>query len=91
MATGFSNPTAPIIRARPDDFVAGLTVVGRLTDGPVYLCHAEGADLPATPVARLEPAAQIIPAVDGVNSFVGDDFFKNMCRTFPADRAQHQI
>lgn len=48
---------APIVRARAADFAAGLAALARLTDGPVYLCHAEGADLPAPPVERLVRAS----------------------------------
>lgn len=46
-----TNPLAAdpalIIALQRDAFLAGLQVVRRLTDGPVYLCQAAGADLPA--------------------------------------------
>ena len=38
----------------------------------------------------LQSAAQIIPALDGMHRFIADDFFKNMGRTAPGDRPQHQ-
>jgi Na+-transporting NADH:ubiquinone oxidoreductase subunit A len=41
---------APIIAARKQDFLDGLRVISRLTDGMVYVCIAPGADVPA-PVA----------------------------------------
>jgi len=46
-----SNPLAAdpaaIINERREDFVDGLAVLARLTDGPVYVCKAPGADIPA--------------------------------------------
>jgi len=45
-----SNPLAGdptvIINDRREDFVDGLAVLSRLTDGPVYVCKAPGADIP---------------------------------------------
>jgi Na+-transporting NADH:ubiquinone oxidoreductase subunit A len=45
-----SNPlaaeAAPIIDGAQEDFAKGLTVVSRLTDGPVFVCHAPNAVLP---------------------------------------------
>ncbi len=38
---------AVIINERKDDFVNGLTLLSRLTQGQVYLCKAAGADIPA--------------------------------------------
>lgn len=42
-----SHPLAPppelAIAGREDDFERGLTVLGKLTDGPVHLCVAEGS------------------------------------------------
>ncbi|MCF1428226.1 MAG: Na(+)-translocating NADH-quinone reductase subunit A [Shewanella sp.] len=38
---------AVIIKEHKDDFANGLTVLGKLTDGKVYLCKAAGADIPA--------------------------------------------
>lgn len=37
---------APIIDDARDDFVDGLTVVSKLTDGNLYVCHRSGADIP---------------------------------------------
>ncbi|MEC4749403.1 Na(+)-translocating NADH-quinone reductase subunit A [Methylomicrobium sp. Wu6] len=36
---------AIIIKARSNDFVNGLAVIARLTDGKVYVCKAAGADI----------------------------------------------
>lgn len=45
-----SNPLAaqpePVIAEEAQAFADGLTVLARLTDGPVYLCKPPGADLP---------------------------------------------
>ena len=45
-----TNPLAadpkPIIKQRGDEFVYGLQVLRHLTDGPVYLCCDENANLP---------------------------------------------
>lgn len=40
-----ANPQV-IIAAKKDAFANGLTVLGRLTDGKVFVCQAEGVDLP---------------------------------------------
>ncbi|TAN50519.1 MAG: Na(+)-translocating NADH-quinone reductase subunit A [Methylococcaceae bacterium] len=46
-----TNPLAArpdvVIKQRGDDFKNGLTVIGRLTSGKVYLNKAPGADIPA--------------------------------------------
>jgi Na+-transporting NADH:ubiquinone oxidoreductase subunit A len=46
-----THPLAPdpaiLIRERETDFRDGLAVLTRLTDGPVRVCRAAGADLPA--------------------------------------------
>jgi Na+-transporting NADH:ubiquinone oxidoreductase subunit A len=46
-----TNPLAPrpevIIEAQRDDFVDGLSVLSRLTEGPVFLCKSVGSDIPA--------------------------------------------
>ncbi len=46
-----TNPLAAdpavLIRDEADSFRDGLTVLGRLTDGPVWLCRAPDADLPS--------------------------------------------
>ncbi len=36
-----------IIKERAADFLNGLTVISRLTEGKTYLCKADGADVPA--------------------------------------------
>ena len=45
-----TNPLAPsttvILRGKEKDFLHGLTVLSRLTDGKVYLCTAPGDELP---------------------------------------------
>lgn len=45
-----TNPLAadpkPVIKQRGDEFVYGLQVLRQLTDGPVYLCCDENANLP---------------------------------------------
>lgn len=52
-----TNPLAAdpqvIIRARREDFIHGLTVLCRLSDQPVYLCQAAGADIPAAQMPNL--------------------------------------
>lgn len=46
-----TNPLAAkpevIIKQRARDFVNGLTLIAKLTEGKVYLCKAPGADIPA--------------------------------------------
>lgn len=46
-----SNPltadAALIIREREDAFRAGLAILSKLTDGPVWVCKAPGSDLPS--------------------------------------------
>jgi Na+-transporting NADH:ubiquinone oxidoreductase subunit A len=55
-----TNPLAPdpvpIISARKEDFVNGLTVISRLTAGKVYLCKAPNADIPTADMPTLEVA-----------------------------------
>jgi Na+-transporting NADH:ubiquinone oxidoreductase subunit A len=45
-----TRPLAPdpvaVLRGREEDFVRGLRVVARLTDGPVHLCRRPGAEIP---------------------------------------------
>lgn len=38
---------APIIRKNADAFGAGVNAISMLTDGKTYVCHADGADVPA--------------------------------------------
>ena len=46
-----SGPLAPdaavVIREAPDDFVNGVRLLAKLTDGSTYLCHGPNADIPA--------------------------------------------
>jgi Na+-transporting NADH:ubiquinone oxidoreductase subunit A len=55
-----TNPLAadprPIILAARDDFVNGLTLLSRLTDGPVYVCQGPGEDLPMPDSGNLTAA-----------------------------------
>lgn len=55
-----TNPLAPdplpVAHAHAEDFGAGLSALGRLTDGPVYLCVGAAADLPAS----VDGAARVV-------------------------------
>ena len=46
-----TNPLAAdpqvVLREHEDDFARGLTILGKLTDGPVYVCKAPGASVSA--------------------------------------------
>ena len=42
-----------VIEERPDDFLAGLSVLSSLTDGKVYVCKGEGS-LPKSKLPRVE-------------------------------------
>ena len=46
-----TNPLAAdpqvVLREHEDDFARGLTILGKLTDGPVYVCKASGASISA--------------------------------------------
>ncbi len=61
-----TNPLAPdpqvIIRERSGEFSAGLTVVSKLTDGPVYLCKAPGAQIPSVERASVKEFSGSHPA-----------------------------
>jgi Na+-transporting NADH:ubiquinone oxidoreductase subunit A len=63
-----SNPLAAdpalLIREQQDGFRNGLTVLSRLTDGPVWVCRAASADLPsfANGQVREESFAGVHPA-----------------------------
>lgn len=48
---------AAIIAARRDDFVDGLAAISRLTDGPVHVCHAPGAEIPLDGGGRCSAAS----------------------------------
>ena len=47
-----TRPLAPnpelIIKQRSKDFINGLTVISKLTEGKTFLCKAPGADIPTT-------------------------------------------
>jgi Na+-transporting NADH:ubiquinone oxidoreductase subunit A len=47
-----ADPTV-ILAENPDDFVLGLHVLTELTEGPVYVCHAPGAEIPGADVPRV--------------------------------------
>ncbi len=53
-----SNPLAAdpqtIIAEQSDDFVNGLELLAKLTAGPVYVCKAPGADIPAGAVSSVQ-------------------------------------
>lgn len=54
-----SEPLAPdpvgAITAEPDAFAAGLRALAQLTDGPTYLCQADGPALPGHDAPGVEP------------------------------------
>jgi Na+-transporting NADH:ubiquinone oxidoreductase subunit A len=56
-----THPLAPrpdvVIAERRDEFTQGLNVLGRLTDGPVFLCTAPGADIDDGGTQRVTRAA----------------------------------
>jgi Na+-transporting NADH:ubiquinone oxidoreductase subunit A len=45
---------AVVIKGREGDFVSGLKVLARLTEGPVHLCTAPGAAIPGGDVDRVK-------------------------------------
>ncbi|MDQ2694390.1 MAG: Na(+)-translocating NADH-quinone reductase subunit A [Pseudomonadota bacterium] len=55
-----SNPLAAnaevVINAYRDDFASGLEVIGRLTDGKVYLCKYPGSNVPGENTAKVTVA-----------------------------------
>ena len=55
-----TNPLAGdpqvVLAGRADEFRAGLVALSKLTSGPVYVCKAPGADIPAEAQARVEVA-----------------------------------
>ena len=65
-----SNPLAArpevIIGQQPEAFADGLTILGQLGDGPVYLCQAAGADLPQVESERITVAAFAGPHPSGL-------------------------
>ena len=51
-----SGDPAVALKDREDDFVAGLGVLGHLTDGPVYLCKAAGSEVSAGTANKIQVA-----------------------------------
>jgi Na+-transporting NADH:ubiquinone oxidoreductase subunit A len=53
-----------VIAENSDDFVNGLTVLSKLTSGSVYVCHADGVDIPTgnNSNVRAESFAGVHPA-----------------------------
>ena len=53
-----TNPLAAdpqtIVAQAPQDFCHGLMVIAELTEGPLYLCKAPGADIPEADIQRLQ-------------------------------------
>ena len=45
-----------VIAERPEDFRDGLSVLTRLTEGPVHVCHAPGPSFGLPPLERVEPS-----------------------------------
>lgn len=56
-----SNPlapaAAPIINARGEDFISGIKVLSRLTEGPTFVCKREGASLASDSTAEATTVA----------------------------------
>lgn len=65
-----TNPLAAlpdvIIGQQPGAFADGLTVLGHLSENPVYLCQAAGADLPQVESERITVAAFAGPHPSGL-------------------------
>ncbi len=53
-----TNPLAAdpgtIVAQASEDFCHGLSVIAELTEGPLYLCKAPGADIPTPDIQRLQ-------------------------------------
>ena len=47
---------AVALKGHEDDFVAGLGVLGHLTDGPVYLCKEAGSEVSAGTASKIQVA-----------------------------------
>ena len=45
-----------VLREAPEDFVGGVKLLAKLTDGPVYVCSRPGADLPDIEVESVKCA-----------------------------------
>jgi Na+-transporting NADH:ubiquinone oxidoreductase subunit A len=52
-----TRPLAPdpvvVLAGREDDFVAGLGALAHLTDGPIHLCKAAGANIPVGDISKV--------------------------------------
>src|SRR5207237_1010394 len=44
----------------------------------------------ATAILRLEPVAEVVPTLDGMNRFILDDLLKDAGGGVPIDRSQHE-
>ncbi|MDO9547583.1 MAG: NADH:ubiquinone reductase (Na(+)-transporting) subunit A, partial [Candidatus Marinimicrobia bacterium] len=53
-----SNPLAPdvskILRLKRDEFMAGMKIVAKLTDGNLFLCKSKNSDIPTTQLVNLK-------------------------------------
>ncbi|WP_018416747.1 Na(+)-translocating NADH-quinone reductase subunit A [Teredinibacter turnerae] len=56
-----ADPTL-IINERPQSFINGLVVLSKLTEGKLFVCHAEGASVPQSSVATYETFGGVHPA-----------------------------
>ncbi len=67
-----TNPLAidpvVVIKERKQDFINGLAVISRLTEGQVYVCKATGADIPDSKVANISGAEFTGPHPAGLAS-----------------------
>lgn len=55
-----------VLEGHEDDFVGGLTVLGKLTDGPVFICKEPGAAIPGAGSGRTEVAEFTGPHPSGL-------------------------
>ncbi len=51
-----AGAVAPVIAERSEDFLSGLKVLSRLTDGAVFLCKAPDDEIPGDELDRVETA-----------------------------------
>jgi Na+-transporting NADH:ubiquinone oxidoreductase subunit A len=53
-----TNPLAPdvekIVSLKTPEFIAGLHIISKLTDGTIFLCKAKDAEIPTADVGRLQ-------------------------------------
>ncbi|MEM9438676.1 MAG: Na(+)-translocating NADH-quinone reductase subunit A [Pseudomonadota bacterium] len=52
-----SGDASEVIDTAPDAFAAGLASLTKLTEGKVYLCHSEGAQIPGGDIEGVEAAS----------------------------------